>query len=37
MSALDLFTIEACILLPYIYMRKLMLAHQEFIEDLIYV
>jgi hypothetical protein len=31
------FVLEALWWLPYIYYRKLMQAHQEFIEDLIYV
>jgi hypothetical protein len=32
----DLFTLEACMLLPYVYWLKLMQAHTEFYEDLIY-
>ncbi|MGY3589341.1 hypothetical protein ACVIF9_008018 [Bradyrhizobium sp. USDA 4350] len=35
MTLLD--QMEAIMLLPYIYWRKLMQAHHEFYEDLIYV
>lgn len=34
---MNAFVIEAFMLLPYIYWRKLMQAHTEFYEDLIYV
>lgn len=37
MTSLDLFALEAALLLPYIYLLKLMQAHQEFYEDLINV
>jgi hypothetical protein len=34
---MNAFAIEAFLLLPYVYWLKMLQAHQEFTEDLIYV